>query len=129
MKDYPEFRHGIVWITLLAVIFLPFLDSMACDDFAMSSPTSGGGIEIQCNRFSSIAMPLSSEPNTDCQEKEKTGVHFFCPICFTIAGGTCFYNVGILLSVSIFNSQPSRIARIQIDFPIYKPPQNIPAFS
>src|SRR3972149_4904986 len=122
MKVRPEIRHGIVWSTLLALFFIPFLDSMACDDFARSSPAPGTGVEIRCNLFSGAAVPLASGMGLNDQEQKESSVHFFCPICLTLAEATAFYNVGISPSMSIFKHQPFRKALIQINFPIYKPP-------
>jgi hypothetical protein len=129
MMVHSKIRHGIAWFILPALIFIPCLDSMACDDFARSAPTSGAGIEIQCIGFSGTAMPFTGGMEADGQEQEESGVHFFCPLCFTIAAGTFFYPVGIPLLVSIFMPQPSRVARVHTYVPIYKPPQNIPEIS
>ena len=71
-------------------------------------------------------MPLASGMGLNDQEQKESSVHFFCPICLTLAEATSFYNVGNPPSMSIFKHQPFRIALIQINFPIYKPPQNTP---
>jgi len=74
-------------------------------------------------------MPLTSDMGADGQGQKENGVHVFCPLCFTVSERACFYDYGVPLSISIFKPQPSRIALIQINLPIYKPPQNIPEIS
>ena len=121
-----KYRHLTTAVILLAFFAAPFLDSMACDDFARASPCPGGSIEIQCDHF---LGGNGTRPENDAQTNPRSSsdhgsVHHFCPVCFTIAKSISSFDIGTPLTVVLFKLQPLHIASSQIDSSIYKPPQN-----
>ena len=121
-----KYRHWITGVILVAFFSAPFLDSMACDDFARGSPCPGGGIEIPCDHFlagNATRSGNDAQPNLP-SSSDHGSVHHFCPICLAIAKSTCSNDIGIPLAVIPFKLQPLHIPFAQIYSSIYKPPQN-----
>jgi hypothetical protein len=119
-----KFRRFIAFITLAAVIFSPFFDSMACDDFAQSSPAPGTAMTICCKDFSGGSPPLDEAGgNPGDLPLPESHVHVLCPVCLAVADGLSSYGPD-LFEAAIFTPIPFTGFLIQPSIPIYKPPQN-----
>ena len=127
-----KFRRFIAFLILMIMVLSPFLDSMACDDFAQSSPSPGSAMTICCRGFSADPGPFAGAGrNSVDQPLPENHVHVLCPICLAVADGVSAYDPDHF-GVAIFRSVPFSVFLIQPSIPIYKPPQNpgpgFPAF-
>ncbi len=119
-----KLRRFIAFLILMTMVLSPFLDSMACDDFARSSPSPGSAFTICCRDF--FADPRSSAgsgQNSDGQPLPENHVHVLCPICLAVADGLSAYDPDVF-EVAIFKPISFSVFLIQPSIPIYKPPQN-----
>jgi len=120
-----KYRRLIILMILLAFAVIPFLDSMACDDLTRSSSSSGSRLGIGCKDFAKGNKSASgSAAETDGQPSAGSGVHVFCPICFSIAGPASFYNFEIVPLTATLRQERLHVSLASLAFPIDKPPQN-----
>jgi hypothetical protein len=119
-----KFRRFIVFITLMAMIFSPFFDSMACDDFARNSPSPGSGMTVGCKDFSGGSRSaIETGKGSGDQPFPENDVHVLCPICLAVAERLSSFDHD-LFEVVFFKLLPAPEILIQPSIPIYKPPQN-----
>ncbi len=119
-----KIRRFIAFITLMAMILSPFFDSMACDDFARSSPSPGSGITIRCRDiYGGSRFFVETGRNSGDQPLPENDVHVLCPICLAVADGLSSYDPD-LFEATFFKLPPRPVLLIQPSIPIYKPPQN-----
>ncbi len=120
-----KYRQLIVLPILLVFAAVPFLDSMACDDFDRSAPFPGSGFEIKCKDFLKINKTSSgSKAESEGQRSPGGNVHVFCPICFSVAEMVSFYNPDVFFLRALFRPQLFQISLAEFATPIDKPPQN-----
>jgi hypothetical protein len=110
---------------LLAMIVVPLLDSMACDDFGRSAPSPGSGLEISHRDGSECLHPCTLwDAGGGGPSSPAKSVHFLCPICHNFAETAVGVDFRVSFLATIFKPQRLQISLAQLNFPIDKPPQN-----
>jgi hypothetical protein len=112
-----------ILFVLIAYIFIPMADSMACDDCTGIAPFQGGlGISYKDIPQGNMSSSINIDDAKDKSSSEKEG-KIFCPICFNAVEGD-FHNHKALFSAVPFANQTIFVVFLEPIFSINKPPQN-----
>lgn len=114
-------RRVLILFVLIAYIFIPVADSMACDDCIGIAPFQGG-LEISYKNIPQGNMSSSINID-DAKDKSSSGKEgkIFCSICFHTVQGD-FHNHKALFSAVPFVNQTIFIVFLEPAFSINKPP-------
>ncbi len=116
-------KRFLILFVLIAYIFIPMVDSMACDDCTGIAPFQGG-LEISYKNLpqGNMSSSINIDDAKDKSSSEREG-KIFCSICFNTVEGD-FHNHKAILSAVPFVNQTIVIAFLEPAFSINKPPQN-----
>jgi hypothetical protein len=114
----------LILLVLIAYVFIPLADSIACND--CTDTCSFQGRRISYSNLINTGNPVLIINNTDSPGKSfnyKEEGKGFCPICYSTAG-IFEHNHITLFSALYLELQPISIVLPEPSFPINKPPQN-----
>lgn len=116
-------RRLLILFVLIAYIFIPMVDSMACNDCTGIAPFQGG-LEISYKNLpqGNMSPSINIDAAKDKASSEKEG-KIFCSICFNTVEGD-FHNHKALFSAVPFVNQTIFVVFLEPVFSINKPPQN-----
>ena len=117
-------KRLLILFVLIAYIFIPVADSMACDDCRGIAPFQGG-LEISYKNLpqGNISSSINIDDAKDKSSSEKEG-KIFCPICFNTVGGINSHSFNNPFSAVPLVNQTIFVVFLEPAFSINKPPQN-----
>lgn len=118
-------RRLLILFVLIAHIFVPMVDSIACDDCEGVAPFQDG-LDISYKNLpqTNVAFSITDTDRHDDKPSTKNEAADCCSTCCNTIGGISSHNYNtIFISVSLV-SKPVSIAFLEPAFSINKPPQN-----